>query len=83
MEQLLSSDGWVVITFEDGTINTIHTTLNEDLLSRHGVSLKEDHFYDLDRGIFIPFRKDAKDISVYAEKPQFDSEVLRFADRFI
>lgn len=80
---LENSDCWVNMEFSDGTIQSIHTTLNTSLLSKYGATTKIDHFFDLDRGIFVPFRKDATSVTISKEKPQYDKEVLQFASRFI
>ena len=83
MEQLINGDGFVVIRFKDNTCITIHTTLSPEILNEHGVLPKQNFFYDLDHGRFIPFRDDAVDIKVFEEKPKYNSEVLEFASRFI
>jgi hypothetical protein len=83
LKRLLEGDAWVVITFEDGTKQCIHTTLCKERFKQLFVEPRENHFYDLEHNKFIPFRTDAKDIEVFDEKPVFDSEVLSFASRFI
>lgn len=83
MELLLDGCAWVRFIFNDGTVQTIYTTLNDEVLKRYGVSRQHDRFFDLQKLQFVDFREDACSVEVSAEKPEFDTEVLRFASRFI
>lgn len=83
MEILLQGDGWVVMMFEDGTAQSVHTSLNPAVLAEFGIEPTVNKFFDLDRLRFVSFREDAKSVIVTKEKPEFDLEVLRFASRFI
>lgn len=83
MNILFTTDGWVVLHFADGTMQTIHTTFNERLLDVYGIHPVDGKFFDIDRLQLIDFRKDAVDIEVFADKPEYDSEVAKFASRFI
>lgn len=74
---------WIVQIMSDGTRQTIHTSLNSNYLCELGVSLKKGHFFDLDRLQYVKYRKDAVEVQYFFEPPLFDSEVLRFASRFI
>lgn len=83
MDIIENGIGWVVITFSDGSVQCIHTSLNEKILQAHGAQLRKDYFFDLDRLCYIRFRLDADSVAVSVEKPTFSSEVLKFASRFI
>ena len=83
MEVLLKGVGYLCMTFVDGSMKVIRTTLNKELLSKYGVSAKEHHIFCLDTGNFYKLRGDAVDINVTAEKPIFENEVNEFASRFI
>ena len=83
IDTLCAGKAWVNMRFTDGTVRSVHTTLNSKILAEYGVENREDHFFDLDRGIFVHFRTDATDISVTQSKPEYDEEVLQFASRFI
>lgn len=83
MELLQKMSCWVCMHFKDGTVKCIHTTLNTDILAKYGASPREEHFFDLEHGVFVPFRRDAVEITVSEEKPKFEQEVLQFASRFI
>lgn len=83
MELLNEKDCWVCMQFADGSVRSIHTTLNKNVLDEHGAAPRNEHFFDLDHNVYVPFRRDAVDIVVRSEKPAFDQEVLQFASRFI
>lgn len=83
MEILLNGVGFVCMTFVDGSMKVIRTTLCKELLSKYGVSAKEHHIFCLDTGNFYEIREDAVDISVTAEKPVFGNGVNEFASKFI
>lgn len=83
MELLYDGVCYVVFTFSDGTKQTLHTTMNKEILRKSGAVLRPDFLYDLDRMRYVAIRTDATDISVFGEKPQESEEVLSFANRFI
>ena len=82
-DKLVSGVCYVTFVFDDGTRQTIHTTLNEEILRKSGAVLKPDFLFDLDRLRYIGFRRDADEVLIDEEKPQVLEEVLRFANRFI
>ena len=75
--------GWVSMYFKDGSVQTIHTTLNLDKLAERGVELRSSTFYDLDRMEYVPFRSDTDRLEIHRNKPEYELEVLNFASRFI
>lgn len=83
MEKLLAGVAWVSMVFDDGSIMTFRTSLNKEFLNSRGIPLREGYLYDLDKMKFVRFREDAEQVNVYDEKPEYDSEVLKFASRFI
>lgn len=93
MERLLETDGWVLFICKDDTIQTIHTTLNKDILYKYGAShVKRGALFDLDKFAYVSYRDDLKKVIVLDHQPtiedfknysKVDSEVLYFASRFI
>lgn len=83
MELLLAKDGWVKIAFADGSVSTIHTSLNKDYLNSVGAELRQGFLFDLERLCYVKNRVDAVSVDVFADKPVYDTEVLQFASRFI
>lgn len=83
MEILQQGDGWVQIVFGDGTRQTIHTSLNKEYLNSVGAELRQGFLFDLEHLRYVPNREDATEVTVSKEKPEYDTEVLRFASRFI
>ena len=83
MEFLMETDGWVLFHFPDGTIETMHTSLSDKVLRKYGAVVKDGFLYDLDRCRYQRWRQDVKDVTFSRDKPEFDSEVLKFANRFI
>lgn len=75
--------GYVTMTFSDNSVKVIRTTINSQILHEKGVGVKPNTFFDLDKYKYYKFRDDVVDISVSKEKPQFDSEVINFANKFI
>lgn len=74
---------WVVVTCEDQSKMTLQTTLNKDILKQYGASLEEGKLFDINRVCQVVIPPNANDISWYNDKPHYDSEVQRFAARFI
>lgn len=83
MDEILRNVGWILIEFSDGSVQSVHTTLNAKILTEYGVSAKEGYLFDVDKLKFIRFREDADSVRVCKDKPVFESEVLQFASRFI
>ena len=83
MDILVNGAAWVILTFEDGTKQCIFTTLCHDIFKQRGIEPKKGSFYDLEHNRYVPYRKDAVDVSVSRDKPVFGSEVLDFASRYI
>ena len=83
MERLRNEKAWVVLEFDDGTKQTIYTTLNEEILREYGVTLKPHTLFDLNKLKYVKFREDAVQVEIFDCKPEFDKEVLKFAGRFI
>ena len=83
MELLQAGIAWVVLKFSDNSVQLIRTTLNESILTNYGVKPRVGYFYDLNHGVFVQFREDAIDITVSEQKPEFQDEVINFANRFI
>lgn len=83
LKSLMTSDAWVSMYFADDTVQTIHTTLNKELLNRYGVEPHQNHFYDLDRMEYVEFRKDSVRVQINERQPIYESEVLNFASRFV
>ena len=71
------------MVFSDGTMQTVYTTINREILEQHGVEPKENFFFDLAHDKFVPFREDAIDVQIYKEKPIYGGAVNEFASRFI
>lgn len=74
---------FVVFIFSDDTRQVVRTSMNQEVLRSFGVKPMMDSLFDLDRLRTVPFRRDAESVMVYDERPVFDTEVLRFASRFI
>lgn len=83
LKLLMSGEAWVSMYFADDTVQTIHTTLNKELLNRYGVEPRQDYFYDIDRMEYVEFRKDSVRVQISERQPTYESEVLSFASRFI
>lgn len=83
MDILMNGDGWVQMVFRDGTVQSIHTSLNESFLRSNGAGVKQGYLFDLERLRYVCFREDATEVFVTKEKPEFDSEVLEFASKYI
>lgn len=83
MELLKHGEGWVVMTFKDGSKQSVYTTLCLDIYKKYGITVRPGYFYDLVHNKYVAYRHDAVSIDVYKEKPEFDEEVLRFASAYI
>lgn len=83
MDLLFTDVCYVIFTFSDGTKQTIHTTMNKEILRKSGAVVRPDFLYDLDRMRYVAIRLDAVDVSVVKEISQESEEVLSFANRFI
>ncbi|GEM_PF-2677596 len=83
VEDLAIGDAWVCMYFADGSVQTVHTTTNTEILKRRGVEPRLNYFYDLERMEYTKFRSDSMKIEIMKEKPNYESEVLNFASRFI
>lgn len=80
---LKNQKAWITMYFDDNSVKCLQTTLNKDILASFGVTPKAGYLYDLERGEYVAFREDASTINVTAEKPEFEDEVINFANRFI
>ena len=74
---------WVCMHFADTSVRKVHTTLNPDILAEYGVTPRKNYFYDLEANVFVPFREDACEVTISADRPEYEQEVLQFANRFI
>lgn len=83
IERLKNEIGVVVYTFEDNTKHVICTTLDGSKLPS-GVSLVKGYFYDLAKGRYYPYRKDAVAVEVFFDMDEVNlTEVDKFVNRFI
>lgn len=83
MEELLNGICYVVFVFTDGTRQTVHTTLNNQILKTYGVTPKPEMVYDLDHAEYVRIRRDAVSVDVTTEKPKVEEALNHFANRFI
>lgn len=74
---------YVTLTFSDLSERSYKTTLNPELLKEYNVLPREEAFFDLRTGEFVPFRRDAVSVRVDTDTPVYDKEVNKFANRFI
>lgn len=83
MEELLNGIGYVAFIFTDGTRQTVHTTLNNQILKTYGVTPKQETIYDLDHAEYVRIRRDAVSVEVTTVKPKVEEALNHFANRFI
>lgn len=83
MEELENGIGFVIFHFADCSQQTIHTTLNQKILSDYGVTLPPDTLYDLDHAEFVKIRMDASSIEVSSIQPEAKEGIFKYASRFI
>ena len=68
---------------KNGSKMTMKTSLSKEYLESFGISLRNGYLFDLEKLRYIKNREDAVSVEVFNEKPEYESEVLRFASRFI
>lgn len=84
MEILINGIGWVVLMFTDESKRVIRTTLNQNILSKLGVTARSGYLFNLDSGYYYPIREDVCDIQIFEHPPVFDDKgVNDFVSSFI
>lgn len=83
IDDLYVKEGWVVLTFPDGTRRAIRTTFNVEVLNTIPGGIKEGMLYDLESGRWTSLPKNPEVlVDVQENKPEF-SEVEQFVNRFV
>ena len=83
MELLKNGKAWLVWSFADGSKRTLLTTLSPAVMAAEGVPVKNGYVYDFAHHCYELMRNDVVNVEVFAEKPEFEEEVLKFAGKFI